>query len=227
MRIVYLIPLLFLFTCCKKEKLNSYVVSQGSGVYDIDSNFYKTVKIGETEWMAENLRVSSLNNGQKITEAIKITDLKENQDIPMFTYYNFDSTFNTIYGKLYNQKIVYSGVCPTRWHVPKEDEWLALIEGFGGEKYAGRALKEVGLIHWNSPNEKVTNETMLSFKGGGFFNFDGEFEGLKTNTAWWAEKTKYTIEFSPWAFKLENNSDRLQGFYQSWSSALYIRCKKD
>lgn len=71
MRIVFLIPLLFLFTCCKKEKLNSYVVSQGSGVYDIDSNFYKTVKIGETEWMAENLRVSSLNNGQKITEAIK------------------------------------------------------------------------------------------------------------------------------------------------------------
>jgi len=227
MRRVLIIISLCILVSCKKEKLNSYNVSQGSGVYDIDSNFYKTVKIGETEWMAENLRVSRLNNGQKITEAIKKTDLNDNQEIPMFTYYNFDSTLNSIYGKMYNQKSVYSGVCPTGWHVPKEDEWLALIEGFGGEKHAGKALKEVGLTHWESPNENVTNATMLSFRGGGFFNFEGEFEGVRTNTAWWAEKTKFTIEFKPWAFKLENKSDRLQGFYETWSSALYIRCKKD
>ena len=66
MRKIVFIGLVVLLASCKKEKLNSYTVSEGLGVYDIDSNFYKTVKIGETEWMAENLRVSRLTNGEKI-----------------------------------------------------------------------------------------------------------------------------------------------------------------
>ena len=49
MRIIFIIVSYSILASCKKEKLNSYNVSQGSGIYDIDSNFYKTIKIGETE----------------------------------------------------------------------------------------------------------------------------------------------------------------------------------
>ena len=227
MRKIVFIGLVVLLASCKKEKLNSYTVSEGSGVYDIDSNFYKTVKIGETEWMAENLRVSRLTNGEKIKFSSSATEFKENEEKPMFTYYKNDSSLNMTYGKLYNLQTVFSGVCPTGWHVPKEDEWLALLEGFGEEKHGGGALKEVGFTYWNAPNTGATNETKLAFRGGGYLNQDGEFEGMGTKAAWWAEKTSFTFEFTPGAFFLENKNSKAYSYYQRGYAALSIRCKKD
>lgn len=40
--------------------------TQGTGVTDVDGNFYETVIIGNQEWMAENLKTSSYSNGESI-----------------------------------------------------------------------------------------------------------------------------------------------------------------
>jgi hypothetical protein len=63
MKYILFVFLSIIIFSCKKEKLNSYEVSPGAGVVDIEGNYYKTVKVGETEWMAENLRVSKARSG--------------------------------------------------------------------------------------------------------------------------------------------------------------------
>jgi uncharacterized protein (TIGR02145 family) len=227
---VFLTSSLIILSSCKKEKLNSYEVSPGAGVVDIDGNFYKTVKVGETEWMAENLRVSKTNTGEQLAYFSTTTAFKENYDLHNaekvgYTYYNFDSTYHKTYGKLYNSKASHK-VCPTGWHLPDDTEWEALMEGFGGDKSAGGKFKETGFEHWKSPNTNADNATLLTFKPNGMLNQEGNFEGVGTFGAWWTISTK-GIEFSPKGLKVSYDSDDVQDFYQKGYAALAIRCKRD
>jgi len=230
MKYILFVVLSIIIFSCKKEKLNSYEVSPGAGVVDIDGNFYKTVKVGETEWMAENLRVSKTRTGESLVYFTKTSQFKENYDLNnaeklAYTYYNFDSTYNKVYGKLYNV-ISTDKVCPTGWHFPKDTEWEALFEGFGGDKYAGAKLKEAGFQHWKSPNTNADNATLLTFRPNGFLNQDGNFEGAGTISAWWTSSTK-GIEFSLKGLKVSYDSDDVQSFYQKGYAAMAIRCKRD
>ena len=91
-------------------------------VEDEDGNRYKTVRIGNQCWMAENLNV-----GTMIDEP---TDMLDNQVVEKYCYDN-DETFCATDGGLYQwgELMQYTvsegarGICPTGWHVPSDDEW--------------------------------------------------------------------------------------------------------
>ena len=69
---------------------------------------YKTVKIGNQIWMAENLNINV--SGSKC--------------------YDGKSANCNKYGRLYNWKTAKS-VCPSGWHLPSYEEWETLIETAG------------------------------------------------------------------------------------------------
>ena len=71
---------------------------------DIDGNFYKTVKIGNQIWMAENLNVSRFRDGRIITEVRSYREWKRAGDYekPAWCYYKNKISNGRIYGKLYN-----------------------------------------------------------------------------------------------------------------------------
>jgi len=90
-----------------------------------DNKSYKTVKIGDQIWMAENLnigtRVQTGNN--QIDDDIIEKYCNNNDDVNCDTY-----------GGLYqwNEMMQYAttegtqGICPTGWHLPTDTEWKTL-----------------------------------------------------------------------------------------------------
>ena len=155
------------------------------GVVDIEGNFYETVKIGNQWWMAENLRVTYYQNGDEIPN---ITENQEWQSISYgaWAYYNNDSQFNTIYGKLYNWFVAGDSrnICPEGWHVPSDQDLNILANHLG--QNAGGKLKTTGFEYWNSPNFGATNETGFSALPSGGRNSNGTFRRMGERTYIWS-----------------------------------------
>ena len=142
---------------------------------------YKTVKIGDQIWMAENLNVNHYRNGDKIPQ---IKDNEEWIDLVSgaWCYYENKPKNGRKYGKLYNWYAVNDPRCltPEGWHVPTDAEWKELEMYLGMSKsqadkeddirgiYEGGKLKEVGTIHWDSPNDGATNVSGFSALPGGY-----------------------------------------------------------
>ncbi len=165
--------------------------SQETGtITDIDGIQYKTVKIGDRWWMAENLRVSKYLNGDDIPN---VTDDVEWSKLSTgaWAYYENDSSNNDRYGKLYNWFAVNDsrGLCPTGWHMPDDDEWTMLTEYLGDN--AGGKMKSTRTDtethpRWEFPNLKATNESGLSGTPGGYRHFSGGFGLIGDSGFWWS-----------------------------------------
>ena len=136
---------------CGAPDVHNPDLSYGSMV-DQEGNSYKTIIIGPFEIMAENLSTSTYRNGDVIN-----TGLTNNQwqttNSGAWTYYNNDASFECPYGKWYNWFAAAQpvGLCPVGWHVPNEEEWMALISSLdpitpAGEvgNVSGGPMKSVG-----------------------------------------------------------------------------------
>ena len=156
-------------------------------VTDADGNSYKTVKIGNQIWMAENLRTSKYQNGNSIN-----TNLDDQSwstaTSGAFAIYENNPTFDTSYGKLYNWYAVSDnrGICPTGWHVPSQAEFITLRENLGGASVAGGKLKLTGTTFWLNPNINATNESGFSAVGGGTRNSGGSYTVLNQIGFFWS-----------------------------------------
>ncbi|MFA5032866.1 MAG: fibrobacter succinogenes major paralogous domain-containing protein [bacterium] len=130
---------------------------------DKDGNTYKTVKIGNQEWMAENLNVSYYRNGDPIPQ---VQDANEwsNLSTGAWCYYENNTESGKTYGKLYNWYAVNDprGLAPEGWHIPTDREWAILTDRLGGESVAGGKMKESGRSHWLRTNANATNESGFS-----------------------------------------------------------------
>jgi uncharacterized protein (TIGR02145 family) len=206
---------------------------------DYDKNYYKTVKIGDQVWMAENLRTTRFNDGTPIPLLADFTEWI-NCKSPAYCWYdNDENTYSTTYGALYNWYAVNTGkLCPTGWHVPSDDEWTTLTDYLGGESVAGNKLIETGTIHWKSPDTGATNETGFTALPGGFrgCNENQEFVSIGDNGFWWSSSGRDASQdwersgsdrYNGWSRRMEYNNrgvsreDVYPGFGYS------VRCVKD
>jgi len=96
--------------------------SKEGQVFDIESNSYHTITLGDKEWTSENLRTSKFNDGRSIFHAKNIQewDSANKYNIPAWTNYNFDELMDKKYGKIYNYAVMLDsvGVAPTGWSIP-------------------------------------------------------------------------------------------------------------
>jgi uncharacterized protein (TIGR02145 family) len=185
-----LFTLFILISCSYAQKMTGSSLKVGQ-VADIDGNVYKTVKIGDQWWMAENLKVTRYRNGDEIPE--KTDDDEWDSSTGGRCSYKNDSANFAIYGALYNWFAVNDSriLAPEGWHVPTDEEWQELIDNLGGDTLAGGKMKSTGTIKngdglWRGSDENTTNESGFSALPGGYRYSHGVFDGVGSNAYFWS-----------------------------------------
>lgn len=180
-------------------------ITYGS-VQDADWNTYNTVQIGNQVWMAENLRTTKYANGDPIA-FISDTANWEFVDYDAFTFYELDSSLIIPNGYLYNWHVIADprNVCPTGWHVPRESEWIEMINYLGGTVAALGKLKSVSSNYWLPPNVSATNSSGFSAVGSGQIN-SLSFISLLNDAFYWSSSLRF-INIVENAYSLEISHD--------------------
>jgi len=199
-----------------------------SQVTDIDGNVYKTVKIGNQEWMAENLIVEHYRNGDPIlTLKEKYESSTSTSDTGAWCYYDNDSKNENPYGRLYEWYVVNDtrGLAPEGWHIPSDAEWTELIAFLGGEKVAGSKLKAT--ILWQNPNKGATNESGFSAIPGGFLTYRLQFLSKGQSCLFWSSTKSKNYELHAWSIDLDYDKSVVNRNESFKTEGQSVRCVKD
>ena len=105
-------------------------------VTDVENNSYGTVKIGNQEWMAQDLRTTMYRNSNPIETNLSNVDWQVTFSgayavYPHENVIGIDSREQMLsyYGVLYNGYAVFDqrGLCPAGWRVPTDNDWSELV----------------------------------------------------------------------------------------------------
>lgn len=190
-----------LLNACKTGAADNCVYS--SLTDSRDNRSYKTVKIGNQEWMAENLNVKTSDS----------------------YCYNDSAEYCEKYGRLYEWTAA-KEACPHGWHLPNKDEWLALFASVGDSSSANLDLKSTSGWIDNLNGSDAYGFSMLP---GGFRDVGGTYINEKHVAFFWSSADSddtfaYYLSFvSTSSIKLGDSSMKLD--YKK--EALSVRCVKD
>jgi uncharacterized protein (TIGR02145 family) len=212
-----------------KEQLENIEADfvDGELLIDASGNSYKSVKIGNQVWMAENLKTDRYSNGDLIPN-IKGNFEWSNLKAGAWTSYNNSSQNDEIYGKLYNWYAVSDkrNVCPDRWHVPTDKEWTILTNYLGGEAVAGEKMKSTGETIWKkSSYESSTNESGFSGLPGGYRDFNGPWLDIGGYGYWWSS-SEHDAGFG-WSCILNYGSGNAIKYSFNKRGGFSVRCLMD
>lgn len=181
-------------------------VVMGTLTDERDGQTYRTVKIGDQEWMAENLNY-------------KLED--------SFCYEEEEANCAK-YGQLYIWKTA-TEACPAGWHLPSKGEFETLIEFVGGEDVAGTKLATTsGWKDFNYSSLNGTDDYSFSALPGGYWRIeadgsDAEFLNGGYNASFWSS----TEHGSDVAYGIFLTGDPLLIIDWDGDCGLSVRCLKD
>ena len=189
-----------LATPCKTESEDS--CEYGELVDDRDGQTYKTVKIGDQWWMAENLNYEAANG-------YCFNDSAENCEK---------------YGRLYTWSTALVA-CPSGWHLPTKADFDTLLAAVGGDSLAGNALKS--FAGWNRVEDEGDGADSYGFSGSpaGWMDLTGDYYQVGYFGRFWSisscsDKKAYTLHL-----KYNAESGSLDCTLKE--SAISVRCIKD
>lgn len=185
-----------------------------------------SVKIGNKEWLLDNLNVATFKNGDAIpevkTEEAWVEAGKEGK--PAWCYYDNDPKNGDKYGKLYNWYAVTDtrGLAPSGWHIPSDDEWTELTEYLGGIEIAGNKIKSKN--SWKN-NGNGDNESGFLGLPGGLRGINGEFLYIGASGYWWGS-SQFRVD-NAGVFHLSYLSGYVYRSAYKKDNGCSIRCLKD
>ena len=208
-----------------------------------DGNVYKTVIIGNQNWMAENLKYLPSVVGPATGSEVN----------PYYYVYDYDGTSLTAakattnyatYGVLYNFAAARIA-CPLGWHLPSDTEWTELENylanngynydgtiGSGREKIAksmasasGWSIStNIGCIG-NPDYNAFINKSGFTALPGGYRNGGGYFSSIGYHGSFWS--ATYGDNNNAWRRGLGYGDTDVNRNYDFKEFGLSVRCIKD
>lgn len=218
-------------------------------VSDYDGNEYNAVLIGSQCWMKENLKATHYSDGSQLVDGTGAGDISGDYTAKYYFAYDDDISNVATYGRLYTWAAVMNGaassdanpsgvqgVCPAGWHVPTDAEWKVLemylgmsqneLDNYGGRGTdEGGKLKEIGTIHWSSPNTGATDKSCFTALPGGGRDDNDSFDYIGLHASFWSATKSNHPEV--WMRNLSNYSSLLFRLDLFKSNAFSVRCIKD
>ena len=169
-----------------------------------DGEVYKTCKIGDQIWMAENLRYRCKKGGS-------------------YAYDN-DSSNVPKYGRLYEWDVA-KDACPPGWHLPSKEEFETMIKFVEKEYDVSDALRAV---EWNDGIDAYGFAAVPA--GIRLYNkkeFDYEFRLMGKYVIMWTSSLKSDDCSYCFIIATGNDCNGCSISYDDWERYYSIRCIKD
>ena len=186
-----------------KRFYGNETISYGKLVDERDGQIYRTVKIGNQTWMAENLNYA---------DSVSSPNLLQNN------WCLDDKDSCAKYGRYYSWTAAV-GVCPNGWHIPGFEEWAELYSAMSENH---EAMQAKGFEKW----EKATDEYGFSVFPAGGHDDGGEmcFDEKLGIARFWAA----TADISFWCYNwyVDANEAYLDCHDFKWPG-FNVRCIKD
>ena len=204
------------FIGCKNAEVDN--CEYGEILDERDGKKYKTVKIGDQWWMAENLAFE-----YKVDEVSYGTYVDEKYGV----FYNWPAAMD--YAGLYSDNgkgclnkgcsPIYPvrGICPENWHLPEKVEWETLFSSVGENPYA---LQANGFDEWSGASDSYG---FSIFPYGHFYGKSFEYHSQNCAVFWTASKGHYTI----YNFRVYANSVTYDDGGTADGNFRSVRCVKD
>ncbi len=212
-------------------------------VVDIDGNKYMTIKIGNQEWMTENLRTSRYADGTDIKHGDSDSLWHElgSNETAAWSWYNNNNSNDDSYGKLYNWYAFNKHVCPEGWRVPTYNDWNELINYIksNNSNFIANQLKSCRQIdspmgvtcdtdihpRWDAHDIHYgTNDFFFSAKPGGYRIFIGSSFSKGYEGVWWTSSK--TNEGNAWSLRIINHSGDVSENSSDKQNGYSVRCIK-
>ena len=164
-----------------------------------DGQTYKTVKIGEQVWMAENL----------------------NFEVDSSYCYNDSAKYCTKYGRLYSWAAA-NRACPEGWHLPTIDEFEKLFAAVGKQSTAGKKLKSAS--GWNKDGNGTDDFGFTALPAGirygkdKYYNYEGHHANFWSSIRNGSDSADYVNMFYGY--------DSVHVFVHDKNDGMSVRCLK-
>ena len=208
-------------------------IDYGSMTDERDGKVYRTVKIGDEVWMAENLNYA---------DSVKTPSLKGRN-----WCYNDESKNCDVTGRLYtwaaamdsvrtgcgygltceialaSSATLVQGICPTGWHLPRDHEWSALCTAVGGSSTAGKVLKSQSGWHDNGNGTDAFGFAALPagfrYHHNGYFDSEGYRAYFWSSSVYKSDVAYYMLLNSDYDGRHLGEVSKISGYS--------VRCIKD
>lgn len=234
---VFISALFFLFACTTKEvyepTMDGVVIdpvvkpsntfttipSNTNDCVDKEGHVYKTCKIGNQVWMAENLRTLRYQNGDVIPDIVSNAQWSA-LTTGACSSVSTSASSDTTYGKFYNWYAINDSrnISPVGWHVATSADWNELENFLGGATVAAGKMRQLTTL-WQCISSG-NNASGFSARPAGARNTNGAvYTSPGVAGLWWCS--------SVYGYRIDCNSNAvLSGTYNK-SLGLSVRCVKN
>lgn len=191
---------------------------------DQDGNVYSSVRIACDCWTTENLKTTTDNNGNTISNLMSYqSPMHPDAAANAATYgylYDWNTALDADGGVTVDAEGNVQGICPTGWHLPTQDNYMSITGGISSTDMTDLRYNNYWLDGGGN------NSTGFSLLPGGLYNDNtGRYENLLEEAYLWSVNTVNVNE--PKVFWADCHCYMWRVYDATTNTGCSVRCIKD